>query len=200
MDKPIVDCLLCGTPLQSTFGWQNFFVRQLPQTLCTRCEEKFERNERQEEGVTSLYMYNEVMKDYMHRFKFLGDVVLAKAFSRTLHAALKNDEALIVPIPMHPENLKKRTFAPVDELLRAAEIPFTHPLTKTTTATQVGKTREERLQVSQLFDVLDGVAIQNKDIVLFDDIYTTGTTIRHAKHALLQVGAHSVRAITLIHG
>lgn len=200
MDKPIVDCLLCGTLLQSTFGWQNFFVRQLPQVLCTRCEQKFERNETQEDDVTSLYIYNEAMKDYMHRFKFLGDVVLAKAFSRTLHATLKKEQALIVPIPMHPENLKKRTFAPVDELLRAAEIPFTHLLTKTTTATQVGKTRAERLQISQLFDLLAGATVHNKDIVLFDDIYTTGTTIRHAKSAFLQAGARSVKAVTLIRG
>lgn len=150
--------------------------------------------------MTSLYLYNEAMKAYIQRYKFLGDVVLAKAFSCTLHAHLKNEQALIVPIPMHIENLKKRTFAPVDELLRAAEIPFVHLLTKTTTATQVGKTREERLQVSQLFDVIHEAVVENKDIVLFDDLYTTGTTIRHAQHALLQAGACSVKAVTLIHG
>lgn len=200
MEKQVVDCLVCGRPLQLVFGWQNFFVRQLPQVLCLRCEQKFERTEQQEEGVTSLYLYNEAMKDYIHRYKFLGDVVLAKVFSRTLHEFLKNEQALIVPIPMHSDNLKKRTFAPVDELLRAAEIPFEQLLVKTTTATQVGKTRAERLQTAQLFDVLEGAVVENKEITLFDDVYTTGTTITHAKRALLEKGARTVNAVTLIHG
>lgn len=200
MHKPVVDCLLCNAPLQQMFGWQNFFVRQLPQVICTRCEEKFERiTEQQEEGVQSLFSYNAAMKEYIHRYKFLGDVALAKVFSRLLHDIFQQ-QALIVPIPMHPANLKKRTFAPVDELLTAAEIPFTHALAKTTTETQVGKTRAERLAVSQLFDVIDRKRVESNKIILFDDLYTTGTTITHAKRALLQAGAQEVKVVTLIHG
>ncbi|MER1984450.1 MAG: ComF family protein [Solibacillus sp.] len=201
MHKPIVDCLLCSTPLQQMFGWQNFFIRQLPQVICTRCESKFERIiEQQEEGVRSLFMYNAAMKDYIHRYKFLGDIALAKVFSRLLHEILKQQQILIVPIPMHPANLKKRTFAPVDELLTAAEIPFTHALAKTTTETQVGKTRAQRLAVSRLFDVVDRKLVENKEITLFDDLYTTGTTIAHAKRALYEAGAREVQVVTLIHG
>ncbi|MER2108698.1 MAG: ComF family protein [Solibacillus sp.] len=201
MHKPIVDCLLCNTPLQQIFGWQNFFIRQLPQVICARCEGKFERIiEQQEEGVRSLFMYNAAMKDYIHRYKFLGDVALAKVFSRLLSEIFKQQQALIVPIPMHPANLKKRTFAPVDELLTAAEIPFTHVLAKTTMETQVGKTRAQRLAVSQLFDVVDRKLIENNEIILFDDLYTTGTTIDHAKRALYEAGAREVQVVTLIHG
>lgn len=201
MHKPILQCLLCSTPLQSVFGWQNFFVRQLPQVICTRCENKFEQiTEQQEEGVHSFFVYSEAMKDYIHRYKFLGDVVLAKVFSRLLEEFFRQEQAVIVPIPMHRTNLKKRTFAPVDELLRAANISFIHALEKTTTATQVGKTRSERLAVAQLFEVLDAKLIENKEILLFDDLYTTGTTIRHAKQVLMRAGARSVKAVTLIHG
>lgn len=201
MQRAIVDCLLCNAPLQQQFGWQQFFIRQLPQTICMRCEQQFERlTEQREQDVQSLFMYNRAMKDYIHRYKFLCDVQLAKVFNQALHEQLKNEEAIIVPIPMHSENLIKRTFAPVDELLRAAEIPFVHLLKKTTTETQVGKTKKERLAVSQLFETLDVATVRELNILLFDDLYTTGTTIKHATNALLRAGAKNVKAITLIHG
>ena len=200
MHKEIVDCLLCGAPFQETFGGQEFFIRQLPQTICARCEHKFEPIvEQREEGVISLFTYNAAMKDYIQRYKFMHDVVLAKVFNRTIAKALKGERAVINPIPMHEENLKKRTFAQVDELLKAAEIPFMQVLKKNTTATQVGKTREQRLQAEQLFDVENAEVVRGKVFLLFDDIYTTGTTMRHAKRALLECGAANVSLVTLIH-
>ena len=101
---------------------------------------------------------------------------------------------------MHPDNLKIRTFAQVDELLKAANIPFEQHLTKLSKEQQSLKSRDERLQTPQLFGVIDPAIIKNKNILLIDDIYTTGTTMRHAEKVLKQAGAKDVRGFTLIHG
>lgn len=201
MHKKITNCLLCERSLHFTFGWKELFKRELPKTICERCEGKFQRIERQgEEGTISLFHYNEEMKDFLHRYKFLHDILLAHVFNQVLQQHLKNDRAIIVPIPMHCEGLKKRTFAHVDELLKAAHIPFEHHLIKISAEQQSLKSRQERLQTPQLFKVIEHSKIRNGNILLIDDIYTTGATIMHAKKALKEAGATDVRAFTLIHG
>ena len=200
MNKPIMNCLLCERDLQGGMGWKELLTAVLPKTICPRCEQRFERVTQQaHEGVITLFHYNEAMKDFLHRYKFMYDVVLAHGFNREISAHLKRESRLIIPIPMHPESLKQRTFSHVDEWLKAANIPFAHHLTKQSSEQQSKKTRRERLATAQLFEVTDPAAIKDKNIVLVDDIYTTGTTFRHAKKALLEGGANTVEGFILIH-
>ena len=147
--------------------------------------------------VTSLYTYNEAMREYLHQFKFLQDVALASVFANELRTLLKGN-ATIVPIPMHPEKRIQRTFAHVDELLKSARIPFTHLLEKTGTEAMGEKSRAQRLAMEPLFTVKPGTAIQPGTYILVDDIYTTGTTLRHAATVLKEAGATRVEAVTLI--
>lgn len=199
MHKTITHCLLCERELQISFGWKELLRRTLPQTVCPRCEGRFERIEQQqEENIISLYYYNEAMKDFLHCFKFLHDCLLAHVFNKIIHEQLKNEKAIIVPIPMHAENLKLRTFAHIDELLKAAEIPYEQHLIKLSSEQQALKTREQRLKTPQLFEVIDAAKVKGKSVLLVDDIYTTGTTMQHAKKALQQAGATEVRGFTLI--
>lgn len=128
----------------------------------------------------------------------MHDVLLAKVFREEIYYNLKNRKEMIVPIPMHPEKLKERTFSHVDELLKEARIPYVHLLEKITTETQGGKTRKERMNTPQIFKLKKTVQVEGKEILLVDDIYTTGTTIRHAKRVLIEGGAKSVKAFTLI--
>lgn len=201
MNKTITHCLLCERELQIRFGWKELLVKTLPQTICPRCEGRFEHIEQQrEKEVISPYHYNDAMKDFLHRYKFLHDVYLAHTFNQILHEHLKNETYTIVPIPMHPDNLKIRTFAHVEELLKAANIRFEQHLTKLSKEQQALKSREERLQTPQLFDAIDSAAIKGKSILLIDDIFTTGTTMRHAEKVLKQAGAKDVCGFTLIHG
>lgn len=201
MNKPILNCLLCDRELRQSVSWKELFLKTLPQTICPRCEQRFQRIEQQqEEGVVSLFHYNEAMKNYLHRYKFLHDVLLANVFNKILHEQLKNETHLIIPIPMHPENLRLRTFAHIDELLKASNIPFAHHLKKLSNEQQSLKTRKERLQTLQLFKVINPTAIKDKKLLVVDDIYTTGTTLNHAKKVLLEAGAKTVDGFTLIHG
>ena len=49
-----------------------------------------------------------------------------------------------------------------------------------------------------LFAIKQGIVIQNTTYILIDDIYTTGTTLRHAATVLREAGAERVEAVTLI--
>lgn len=199
MDRELTQCLLCGQTVSNEVSWLSF-IERFQRTICQRCEQKFEPCTENQDNHIALYSYNEAMKDYIHRFKFMHDVLLAKVFRKQIHHQLKKINGIIVPVPMHPEKLKERTFAQVDELLKQANISFQHVLEKTTSETQVGKTRAERINVEQLFRVRNPKTIKPTHYIIVDDIFTTGTTIQHAKKALLEEGAKSVSSLSLIKG
>ena len=138
------------------------------------------------------------MRNYLHQYKFLQDVALSGVFATELRNELKRKNAIIVPIPMHADKKIERTFSHVDELLLAANIPFEDVLIKTNTEVMGEKTREERLSMRPLFSIKQGIDIQNTTYILVDDIYTTGTTLRHAATVLREAGAKRVEAVTLI--
>ncbi|AMQ07547.1 ComF family protein [Sporosarcina psychrophila] len=195
-------CLLCETPIAEKPSWKALLALEKLTEICQDCSKKFQRADIKEEEpfldqITSLYTYNEAMREYLHQYKFLQDVALASVFANELRTLLKG-KATIVPIPMHPEKRMQRTFAHVDELLKSARIPFSHLLEKTGTEAMGEKSKAQRLAMEPLFKLKQGTAIQPGTYILVDDIYTTGTTLRHAATVLKEAGATRVDAVTLI--
>ena len=196
MNKTESHCLICSQLLKASVTWKTLLIKQFTPTICTRCTARFEHSQ----SVTALYQYNEAMKDYLHQFKFLQDVALAKVFRQELYARFNKEKAMILPIPMHPIKQQERTFSHTNELLKAADIPYIQLLEKTTTETQGSKNREQRLRTAPLFRLKGGANVEHKDYLLFDDIKTTGTTLQHAADVLMQAGAKNVQYFTLIEG
>jgi len=122
MNKIESNCLICSQLLKLTISWKMLLTKRYSPTICTGCTARFE----QSQSATALYQYNEAMKDYLHQFKFLQDVALAKVFRQELYARFNKEEAIILPIPMHPFKQQERTFSHTDELLKAAHIPYVH--------------------------------------------------------------------------
>ncbi|WP_233438012.1 ComF family protein [Lentilactobacillus hilgardii] len=56
----------------------------------------------------------------------------------------------------------------------------------------------QRLNADQPFELIDHESelIRQKTIVVVDDVYTTGTTIRHAAALLYRAGARCVKGLT----
>ncbi|PIC56251.1 amidophosphoribosyltransferase [Sporosarcina sp. P12(2017)] len=195
-------CLLCDQSLHYQPTWQHFLGIQKDAFACPICFEKFERIDQIIEddvldSVHSLYAYNEAGREYLHQFKFMQDVALAQIFAPSLRSVLNESQKIVVPIPMHPINKRKRTFSQVDALLEAAKIPYQSLLEKTTESVMGEKSRSERLAMTELFHVTADIQRNEAVYVLVDDIYTTGTTLRHAAEALKQRGVQRVEAVTL---
>lgn len=196
MNKIETRCLICSQSLKSTISWKTLLIKQFLPTICERCNSHFQRSN----SSTALYQYNDHMKDFLHQFKFLQDVALAKVFRQELYTRFKKEKATIIPIPMHPLKQQERTFSHTEELLKAAHVPYIQLLEKTTTETQSSKNREQRIHAAPLFRLMTDVHVEHKDYLLFDDIKTTGTTLQHAADVLKQAGAKNVQYFTLIEG
>ncbi|WP_237150863.1 ComF family protein [Planococcus plakortidis] len=217
-----MNCCLCDQALRFVPSWRGIFLYEPMEVACQPCRKEFskitehgcricskegeticpdcrywEENGYREliQSGTSLYRYNDAMKDWFHQYKFLKDVLLAQVFAKDLREVLKNERGVVVPIPLNEEKLRERSFSQVDELLLAAGIPYSHLLEKCG-ETLGEKTRQERMATKQLFR-LNGRVVP-KQLVLVDDLYTTGTTMRQAAKTLQEAGAESIRILTLI--
>jgi competence protein ComFC len=143
----------------------------------------------------SLFQYNDFLKEVIARFKFRGDYIIAKAFAEQIKSKLaKLEYDFLVPIPLSEERLYERGFNQAEALLTVAGYTPTPLLTRIHSEKQSKKSRTERIHVPQVFQVSEN---ESGKILLIDDIYTTGSTLRHAAKILKEAGAERIQSITL---
>lgn len=135
----------------------------------------------------ALFKYCEEAQEYMKQFKYQGDVVLAKVFAEKLAEQLKKYEKthVIVPIPSSLKSKKERGFNQVEVLLEEAGVDYECLLAHVgQDKKQVQKNKEERIKTEQPFRLREGAVIVDRQIILVDDVYTTGRTMLHAQRLL----------------
>ncbi|MGX9806672.1 ComF family protein [Exiguobacterium acetylicum] len=101
----------------------------------------------------------------------------------------------IVPIPLSRDRLSERKFNQAEEIAKQMNGKVTLALKRDEGTPQSKKSREERLKRSNPFHVTKEVA--GKNILLVDDVYTTGVTLRQAMVRLKEAGASEISAVTL---
>jgi ComF family protein len=157
------------------------------------------------------------MREAVHALKYDRLHPAAKGLGGMLAQAIAQlaDEApvamLVIPVPLHRSKYAQRGFNQSRSLavealtfLRRSNPQWRLILAPGTlmrlraTATQAGLTpRQRRLNVRGAFSVSDPSQVTAQNILLVDDILTTGATARAAAQTLLQAGAASVWVATL---
>ncbi|WP_436377063.1 ComF family protein [Cytobacillus sp. BC1816] len=148
----------------------------------------------------SIFMYDDFMKETIARYKFRGDYIFAKAFSPFMRKKLKTVEFdYLVPIPLSPQRLYERGFNQSGALIHETGFTVTELLQRIHSEKQSKKSRFDRIHLNQVFQQLN-LNIENRKIIVIDDIYTTGSTLYHAAKVLKEGGAASVSSVTLARG
>jgi len=146
----------------------------------------------------SIFHYNEFIKQVIARFKFRGDYQMAKVFTESINTVLQKITAdLFVPIPLSEERLYERGFNQASALLIESGNTPSAMLTRNHSEKQSKKTRTERFHLPQVFQVDQRLNLQGKKVLLIDDIYTTGSTLRHAAKLLKAAGAERIQSLTI---
>jgi len=148
----------------------------------------------------ALFVYNDAMKAYFERYKFLGDYRLRHTFGKVLRSTLSKEQAILVPIPLSNERYLERGFNQVSGMLEAAGLNFLEVLEKKEHIEhQSKKSKVERMETQQPFSLQKELSceLKGKDVLLVDDIYTTGRTIFHAYEALKTAQPKSIRSFSL---
>jgi competence protein ComFC len=170
----------------------------------------------------SVYSYNEFIKEIINQFKFRGDSILADGFACELRKTFqlikkehdsrtalrlwdkKDASFLIVPIPLSAARLAERGFNQAEVLAEKIGAPVMNALVRDKhESKQSKKNRQERLmERATPFRINENYAslIEGEKVLLIDDIYTTGATMRLAAEALAQANPTEIDSLTLIHG
>jgi ComF family protein len=157
------------------------------------------------------------MRDAIHALKYDGLLGAARPLGAMLAIAISQlagaapAEMMVIPVPLHRSKYAERGFNQARMLAThaLAELRRSHPawrlklapdtvLRLRATASQAGQTpRQRRLNVRGAFKVADPAQVRSKDILVIDDIFTTGATVRSVAQELRRAGAASVWVATL---
>jgi len=131
---------------------------------------------------------------------------LGGMLARSIAELLSGTAPLIVPVPLHKSRRHARGFNQSELIARAAvrslpqrlEVLEGALIRQRDTISQVGLSREERIQnVRDAFRVAQPSRVKGRDILLVDDVMTTGTTLSECARLLKEAGAERVWAATV---
>jgi ComF family protein len=144
----------------------------------------------------------------LHRFKYRGDRSCGRAivWLATISAALLliEDQRILVPVPLSRPRLRARGFNQAAWIARglaaSLDLDIAPDLLRRTDQgkAQAGLGRAQRHRQRPSAFSADPVAAAGADILLVDDVVTTGTTLINCAGELIHAGARSVRAVTLL--
>ena len=112
--------------------------------------------------------------------------------------------SLVMPVPLHSKRLRERGFNQAVILAREIAGMFTIPLDFLTlkryihTEPQIHLGKKERASnVRGAFNVTKQDRVRKQKIVLVDDVYTTGSTVKECCRVLMENNAEEVAVLTL---
>jgi len=191
-------CVLCGERLESEFaeGLCGMCRRVEPRFARARAYGAYEGGLR---GLIHLLKYDHVRP----AARLLGRM-LAKAVE-DLRPDLGDTLPVVVPVPLHAARLRERGFNQSEEIARAALrlLPGFRMSTRVlvrqrATVSQIGLTRHQRrANLRGAFAVAAPEDIAARDVLLVDDVFTTGTTVSECARVLRRSGASRVFVATV---
>ncbi|MBA2795957.1 ComF family protein [Streptococcus porcinus] len=149
----------------------------------------------------ALFKYNNYMKAYFSSYKFQGDYLLRNVFAHLfLETVRKNyKEYVLIPVPVSPEREEIRGFNQVTAILEVAGCQFSPMVSKVENEHQSQKNKVQRLSSANSFYIneLAKEVQKNQKLLIIDDIYTTGTTIKHVRDVLIAEGFIDIKSFSI---
>ncbi len=182
-------CDGCGEPLPR------------PVRRCGVCR----RQDRFVRRARTIGEYDGTLRDIIHAFKYQGRRSLARplaALMRARGAELLDEADCVVPVPLHWRRQHSRGFNQARELARHLGLPVIDALVRRRhTRAQVELTADRRrANVAGAFCArrrwLRHPDLRGMNVLLIDDVSTTGATLESCAQAIKECGASDVGALT----
>jgi len=183
-------CKTCALPLDGEFSDQ-----------CAHCL----KTQPALDACHGIFSYQPPIDDWILALKFRQDLAVARLFGSLLvekaSAVIRTDRARVLPVPLHPRRLAQRGYNQAKELA--------HPLlhsgyqsakcrcrrTLHTPAQSTLNMKERSKNLRGVFNVSG--ELKNQQLLLVDDVITTGATLNELAAELKRAGAGRVEALVV---
>ena len=191
-------CLICGERVS------RLAVAQADPQVCGLCQ----RTRPPYQRAVAYGSYDGTLRELLHLLKYEGVKPAAPVLAGLLASATRQlglKEATVIPVPLHRQKSRERGFnqsemiaaAAVRELGRGFVLQTSVLARKRPTVSQTGLTRHQRrANLRGAFEVRHAERIAERDVLLVDDVMTTGTTASECARVLLRAGARQVFVAT----
>jgi ComF family protein len=152
------------------------------------------------EYATAYFVFRKGSKyqKILHKIKYQNGQNLGIELGRWFGAELLNspfqDVDIICPVPLHPKKFHERGYNQSELLAKGISESLKKPLILNVlkrvvlNPTQTKKTRYERWDnVIGIFETMNDYLIQNKHVLIIDDVVTTGSTLEACATAILKI-------------
>jgi ComF family protein len=161
--------------------------------------------------ATAYGAYDGKLRELIHLLKYEGVEPAAAVLGRMLAEAIDKiklaEAVLVIPVPLHRSKRSQRRFNQAELIARTAlkgnefhNVQLETDLLERTRATvsQIGLTRSQRAEnIRGAFRVKHLNRIKGRQVLLVDDVLTTGTTANECARVLRKAGAERVWVATV---
>jgi len=153
------------------------------------------------------YYHDKLLKKAIHYYKYRFIRTLSEPLSLLLAQALQNSTLttpdIVIPVPLHKRRYRWRGFNQANNLAKELDLQipvitdilirvrYTVPQVKMQNKNQ----RQENL--SDAFVIKDSLQVMGRNILLIDDVMTTGATLAECARILKASGAKTVSCLVL---
>lgn len=187
-------CSICGRP---------FYIKTFGENTCAACLKKKPLYHR----ARAAFLYDDFSKKLILPFKHADKIEHLPLLVNLLNQAGKEllpESDILIPVPLHPFRLMKRKYNQ-SALLAQRLAHIHHKIYMPDNLVRIRHTKSQgNLKASdrhknmrKAFALKNPSLIQDKNILLIDDVLTTGATVSECAKVLLKNGAKSVSVLTL---
>ena len=187
-------CPVCSHPMGGLFR-------------CPNCEDRHWHLA----TIVAACRHEGLVREMIHRFKYGKDQSLVRPLAHLLPSAMQDPRILgkrldaIVPVPLHPVRERDRGFNQsallAGRLGKQLNLPVRSVLKRTrVTAPQARFDRRQRMENLAGAFTLSGAISMGANLLLVDDVVTTGATFDACAAVLREAGAGDVRAVSVARG
>ena len=194
VEDPICECCGRSLPASASSG-----------ITCPDCRE----NPPDFRSVRSSLFFTEAGQSLIRTYKYSANPYLCEAVLRPLLAGKERwygerEYDRVLPVPLHPRKARERGFDQSALLAAGLSRATGIPLGRRTlsrfryTASQTRLNRKERGEnMEGAFAFTGDEGVEEKSLLLVDDVYTSGATVKECAKVLMKAGAKSVDVLTL---
>jgi len=188
-----------------------------PSPLCDHCEELIlsgqvppPQSTTHIKKIWTCRFYENILIKCIHQFKYRGKTRMINTFEKMFEKVLSKDILfrhsidLIIPVPLHKKRRRRRGYNQSEiiakHLSKVYCLPMSSQILIKTKNTVPQMKLSKKLRIKNLTDSFSSKNIhilKNKNIMLVDDVITTGTTLNTCAKKLIKAGAKKVFVFTL---